>query len=199
MTRLDGYTVDDVLKLIDHGSRPVTQGRVVLDQRASWLALGNAWLKAAADRLTGRRARGSSPARGDREGRDERAVGDWLLLLGIERPRDHRTKPRDRVRARRPRGEVRQLRWPNLSRAARHLAPWILGEARDVFRGRAAVTRGRPHSGGRDRRGRACGRAVSRRDHQAADPVSRLLSGHESRRVVLPRHAQRELADDRRR
>ena len=53
MTRLDGYTVDDVLKLIDHGSNPVTQGRVVLDQRASWLALGNAWLKAAADRLAG--------------------------------------------------------------------------------------------------------------------------------------------------
>lgn len=51
VTRLDGYTVDDVLKLIDHGSRPVTDGRVVLDQRASWLALGNAWLKAAADRL----------------------------------------------------------------------------------------------------------------------------------------------------
>jgi len=51
VTRLDGYTVDDVLKLIDHGSHPVTQGRVVLDQRASWLALGNAWLKAAADRL----------------------------------------------------------------------------------------------------------------------------------------------------
>ena len=51
VTRLDGYTVDDVLKLIDHGNSPVTEGRVVLDQRASWLALGNAWLKAAADRL----------------------------------------------------------------------------------------------------------------------------------------------------
>ncbi len=51
VTRLDGYTVDDVLKLIDHGGRPATEGRVVLDQRASWLALGNAWLKAAADRL----------------------------------------------------------------------------------------------------------------------------------------------------
>jgi uncharacterized protein (TIGR03790 family) len=51
VTRLDGYSVDDVLKLVDHGIRPTTEGRVVLDQRASWLALGNAWLKAAADRL----------------------------------------------------------------------------------------------------------------------------------------------------
>jgi uncharacterized protein (TIGR03790 family) len=34
VTRLDGYTVDDVLRLIDHGGRPVTHGRVVLDQRA---------------------------------------------------------------------------------------------------------------------------------------------------------------------
>jgi uncharacterized protein (TIGR03790 family) len=51
VTRLDGYTVDDVLKLIDHGSRPSSEGRVVLDQRASWQALGNAWLRTAADRL----------------------------------------------------------------------------------------------------------------------------------------------------
>jgi uncharacterized protein (TIGR03790 family) len=51
VTRLDGYSVDDVLKLVDHGMSPATEGRVVLDQRASWLALGNAWLKAAADRL----------------------------------------------------------------------------------------------------------------------------------------------------
>jgi uncharacterized protein (TIGR03790 family) len=51
VTRLDGYSIDDVLKLVDHGMSPTTEGRVVLDQRASWLALGNAWLKAAADRL----------------------------------------------------------------------------------------------------------------------------------------------------
>jgi len=52
VTRLDGYSVDDVLKLVDHGMSPTTEGRVVLDQRASWQALGNTWLKAASDRLT---------------------------------------------------------------------------------------------------------------------------------------------------
>ena len=52
VTRLDGYSTDDVMKLIDRGSHPVTEGRVILDQRASWQALGNQWLKTAADRLT---------------------------------------------------------------------------------------------------------------------------------------------------
>jgi uncharacterized protein (TIGR03790 family) len=51
VTRLDGYTVQDVIGLIDRGLTPATTGRVVLDQRASWQALGNAWLKQAADRL----------------------------------------------------------------------------------------------------------------------------------------------------
>ncbi len=51
VTRLDGFSVDDVLKLVDRGVAPVTAGRVVLDQRASWTAVGNQWLKDAADRL----------------------------------------------------------------------------------------------------------------------------------------------------
>ncbi len=53
VTRLDGYTVDDVLRLIDRGAAPVRDGRIVLDQRASLDTVGgNAWLKAAADWLT---------------------------------------------------------------------------------------------------------------------------------------------------
>ncbi len=52
ITRLDGYTVDDVLALIDRGAAPVREGRILLDQKASFdEAGGNAWLKATADRM----------------------------------------------------------------------------------------------------------------------------------------------------
>src|SRR5262249_55834980 len=51
VTRLDGYTVDDVIGLIDRGKAPVAQGRFILDMKASFSDKGNAWLQAAADRL----------------------------------------------------------------------------------------------------------------------------------------------------
>jgi len=53
VTRLDGYTVEDVIGLIDRGAAPVREGRIFLDQMvASDNPRGNEWLKAAADRLT---------------------------------------------------------------------------------------------------------------------------------------------------
>lgn len=52
VTRLDGYTVDDVLKLIDRGAAPSTDGKIVLDERATLLdAGGDRWLQQTADRL----------------------------------------------------------------------------------------------------------------------------------------------------
>ncbi|HUL72422.1 MAG TPA: TIGR03790 family protein [Vicinamibacterales bacterium] len=52
VTRLDGYTVDDVLKLIDRGAAPATAGKIVLDQRATLLdSGGDRWLEQTADRL----------------------------------------------------------------------------------------------------------------------------------------------------
>jgi uncharacterized protein (TIGR03790 family) len=54
VTRLDGYTVDDVLKLIDRGAAPVRDGRILLDERAAADAGGgNTWLKATADWMAG--------------------------------------------------------------------------------------------------------------------------------------------------
>ena len=53
VTRLDGFTVDDVVALIDRGAAPVREGRILLDQRSGLSdPVGNRWLKAAADRLT---------------------------------------------------------------------------------------------------------------------------------------------------
>lgn len=52
VTRLDGYTVEDVLKLIDRGLAPSTEGRIVLDQRAAFRdSGGDRWLDRAATRI----------------------------------------------------------------------------------------------------------------------------------------------------
>jgi uncharacterized protein (TIGR03790 family) len=52
VTRLDGFTVDDVLQLIDRGSAPSREGKIVLDQKSSAADRGgDAWLLQAAERL----------------------------------------------------------------------------------------------------------------------------------------------------
>jgi len=59
VTRLDGYTTEDALALVDRADRAnraaaavPPDGRFVLDERASWVdSGGNAWLRAAAARL----------------------------------------------------------------------------------------------------------------------------------------------------
>jgi uncharacterized protein (TIGR03790 family) len=53
VTRLDGFTVEDVLGLIDRASAPSTEGTVVLDQRALAVGAGGGdrWLAETADRL----------------------------------------------------------------------------------------------------------------------------------------------------
>ena len=52
VTRLDGFTADDVVKLIDRGSKPAREGRIVLDQKATAIDRGgDRWLAEAAKRL----------------------------------------------------------------------------------------------------------------------------------------------------
>ena len=52
VTRLDGYTVGDVLGLIDRAAAPAREGRILLDQKAGVVdAIGNVWLATAADLL----------------------------------------------------------------------------------------------------------------------------------------------------
>ena len=53
MTRLDGYTVDDVLALIDRGKAPTSEGQFVLDQRGGVMnnPAGDIWLREAGRRL----------------------------------------------------------------------------------------------------------------------------------------------------
>ncbi len=52
VTRLDGFTPDDVMKLIDRGVSPVRDGQIVLDQKTTGLDRGgDAWLADAAARL----------------------------------------------------------------------------------------------------------------------------------------------------
>jgi uncharacterized protein (TIGR03790 family) len=54
VTRLDGYTWEDVRGLIDHAAAPVQHGKVVLDMKASnpfVTSPGDRWLRQAAERL----------------------------------------------------------------------------------------------------------------------------------------------------
>src|SRR4029453_2282639 len=51
VTRLDGYTVDDVIGLVDRGAAPSKTGRFVLDGKLAFSNKGNDWLRASADRL----------------------------------------------------------------------------------------------------------------------------------------------------
>ena len=54
VTRLDGFTVEDALKVVERGAAPVNDGRFVLDARASMVGnrSGDSWLTMAADRLS---------------------------------------------------------------------------------------------------------------------------------------------------
>lgn len=52
VTRLDGFTVDDVLKLIDRSVNPSAEGIFVLDQKSTLVDRGgDQWLQEAADRI----------------------------------------------------------------------------------------------------------------------------------------------------
>jgi len=53
VTRLDGFSVEDVNALIDRAASPVREGRIVLDQKATAPDRGgDAWLAQAAERIT---------------------------------------------------------------------------------------------------------------------------------------------------
>ena len=53
VSRLDAFTVGQALEVVNRGSAPVTDGRIVLDQQDSLVnQIGEEWLKNAADRLT---------------------------------------------------------------------------------------------------------------------------------------------------
>src|SRR5205085_403626 len=52
VTRLDGFTVEDVIHLIDRGIAPKTDGKFVFDGKGGLIDRGgDGWLKAAAERL----------------------------------------------------------------------------------------------------------------------------------------------------
>ncbi len=52
VTRLDGFTVEDALALIDRAASPSRTGRVLFDQKAALDDPGNKWLSAAAERMS---------------------------------------------------------------------------------------------------------------------------------------------------
>ena len=109
VTRLDGFTVKDVLGLIDRGSAPSRDGRFILDEKSAFTDAGNVWLRQAAERL---KALGLSD---DRVLLDESSdvVTDQvdvlgILLLGLQRPCDSPAALRAEIQAWRDRWHVRE-------------------------------------------------------------------------------------------
>ncbi len=51
VTRLDGYSVEDALALVDRSVKASNTGRFLFDERAPSIATGNTLLRAAAERL----------------------------------------------------------------------------------------------------------------------------------------------------
>ena len=124
VTRLDGFTVDDALKLIERGSAPSREGKIVLDQRATiagrrWRCLVAAGVGPAPE---DRRCRSCGP-------RDEPPSGVGVgprarvLLLGIERSGESAAQDRAAVRQRRDRRDLRQHGWPDVRGTAGGLDP----------------------------------------------------------------------------
>ena len=122
VTRLDGFTPADVIGLIDRAASPSTDGRFLLDGKASFTDAGNEWLRQSADRL---RAAGLPS---DRVVHDESLTvlidqtrRARLLLVGFERSRHHPSGLQPQVSAWRHRRDVRQHGRPHLPRATARL------------------------------------------------------------------------------
>jgi uncharacterized protein (TIGR03790 family) len=78
VTRLDGFTVDDVVKLIDRAAPPAHDGKIVLDEKATVIDRGgDGWLQQTADRL---KTSAADRARNDARGRGVERTGHRLLL-----------------------------------------------------------------------------------------------------------------------
>jgi uncharacterized protein (TIGR03790 family) len=57
VTRLDGFTAEDAMKLVDRALAPASNGTIVLDQRGGDKNIGDRWLQETANRLQGSAAR----------------------------------------------------------------------------------------------------------------------------------------------
>ena len=197
VTRLDGFTVEDAIELIDRAAAPAREGVFVLDQRASLLgnSVGDNWLAGAAERLSEAGLKGRVVLEESKAPVSEKAPALGYYSWGSNDPA---------IRARRPdvtfaNGALAGMFVSTDARTFKEPpAAWTIGEwgkKADVLRGIAAVAHRRSDSRRGHRRVRARRRAVPRRQRAPADSVSGLCRGIQSRRVVLSCHAISELAE----
>ena len=179
VSRLDAYTADEAVALIDKAASAKGSGRVVLDQRgdASANRTGETWLELASKRLA------------------DRSPGTEVVLETTPKPaRGHTdvlgyfswgsTDPQNRVRtsgltfapgalaATFVGSDARTFREPPVG-----WTPTDASESLQLVRGITGVADRRFDSRRRDRRGRICRTAVSKWRRQAADSVSRVFAG----------------------
>ena len=123
VTRLDGFTVDDVIKLIDRGAAPSTTANRARSEGhgASIAAATRGWPSAAA-RLAAMNQAPAVQLESTRAVASTDGPGARLFLLGLERSGQSAAGHGPAVRQRRHRRHVREHRRPHVSRAAGDVA-----------------------------------------------------------------------------
>jgi hypothetical protein len=150
VTRLDGYTLDDVLKLIDRGGGAGARGADSPGPESRLQRCGREWVAEGGRRLDDRqRPRRPRRPRDDQPRANRREERAGLLLVRLERPGHHLADVRIRLRARRNRRHVRQHGRADVQGATASLGDRTVDGQDEVLRRLATVTGGRPDSGGR--------------------------------------------------
>ena len=197
VTRLDGFTIDDALRLVDFSLNATSKGQFLLDEKASWLVKGNLWLRTAAERLRGA------------------GLADRVVLEQTSQVLTNRqgvlgyyswgsNDPAIKVRTFGLTFLPGALGVTFVSSDARTFRPppedWRLGyldRSVDLFRRIPTVAHGRPDSGGSHWFCRARRRALPGCGDPAGHSLSDLRLGPFTGGVVLPRNAKPQLADGR--
>ena len=119
VTRLDGYTVQDAIGLVDKAASATARGRFILDERAALVDPGgDRWLRTAAERLRSQGLDDRVTLDESKQALTEPARRARLLLLGLQRSGDPDPPSRHGVRARCARRHVRQHRRPDVQGTA---------------------------------------------------------------------------------
>jgi uncharacterized protein (TIGR03790 family) len=125
VARIDAFTVEEALALIDKATAATSEGRVVLDERDALIDhIADDWLADAAARLTARGAGDRVVLEENRQAGQRRSTGDWLLLVGFQRSSKPAAEDPDGICSRCARRDLRQLGRTHISRAAGDVDPF---------------------------------------------------------------------------
>ena len=145
VSRLDAFTVDEALAMIDRAQSPVTEGSIVLDQRATLgNATGDEWLDLAATRMRELGFGERVLLEDSKESCARCEPGHRLLWLRLQRPGEPRPQFRNGIRAGLARGDLCQHRRAHVPAATRLVGAIGDWNTKLALRRHAANARRRP-------------------------------------------------------